>query len=151
MSIGITDLSPHEYRRQDNMGIPVKMKRTLVLHTSEGDIEDKRQYQWNKGRFSRQWREACCERYQWNRWYREDSFSHHTKPGDEYSVIMCDDRSLSIRYNNRTADNVFTGLEDKPYWVIFWLKAITKIQSVNSGMAIRSSSDNIIKLSIAAI
>ena len=43
---------------------------------------------------------------------------HHLSDGDLLSMCLCDDRSMSITYNNTELPQVFTDLPDKPLWVV---------------------------------
>ena len=53
-------------------------------------------------------------------WHKDVSGTedHSLSYGDLLSVSLCDDRSMSITYNNTEVPQVLTDLPDKPLWVV---------------------------------
>ena len=67
-------------------------------------------------------------------WRRDvrGTHSHYLSDGDILCVSLCDDRSVSITYNNTEVTQVFTELPDKPLWVVIWMR-VRKMQIIHTG------------------
>ena len=66
-------------------------------------------------------------------WRRDVSGTdHYLSDGDILCVSLCDDRSVSITYNNTEVTQVFTDLPDKPLWVVLEI-VVSKLETVPTG------------------
>ena len=66
-------------------------------------------------------------------WQKDVSGAHHDlSDGDILSMYLCDDKSVSITYNNAEVPNVFRMLPDKPLWVVV-LMGVNKLEVIQTG------------------
>ena len=86
----------------DGRSPPTRIDKTWCIHTYNGDM-----YINGHSTASRPWRQKFGEQLE-------------LSDGDTVSLTLCDDRSVSITYNDTQVSNVFERLPHGPLWIVWY-------------------------------
>ena len=105
--VGVTQTNPSDW---DGRSSPTEMDKTWCVHAYNGDM-----YINGHSTPCHPWRQRFGDK-------------HEPSVEDTMSLTLCDDRSVSITYNDTQVSNVFGRLPHGPLWVVLYTPGMEIVQ-----------------------